>query len=369
MDRQAPPDSDELEISVIGPGRGECVIVHLGDNEWCIVDSCIARGSQNPVAIDYLRSLNNGALNGVRLIIATHWHDDHIRGISEVLRVCQGARFACSAAVNSTQFATMVKLGERGLTQSSGTQEFSEIFRILLERKAKNIPASHVSPILALENRRLLTIHDTDRSFDVRIDALSPSDGLITLALTDLSRWLPKPGNDQVGIVDRPGNDTSVVLWLELGEWRILLGGDLEYKAHAGEGWLAALAAFSGNPPAGIYKVAHHGSSNADCNEIWQQLLYETPNAIVTPFSSGKKLPQKSDLKRLLARTPKVHLTYDGSYKPLKRERLVEKQIVNVPRSTLAGTPGHVRIRCKTGKEPQVEHFHGARRIVEADTQ
>src|SRR5438067_455186 len=36
-----PPDSSELELSVFGPGRGECLVVHLGAGEWMVVDSCL----------------------------------------------------------------------------------------------------------------------------------------------------------------------------------------------------------------------------------------------------------------------------------------------------------------------------------------
>ena len=75
-----PPRSEELEISIFGPGRGECVLLHLGQNEWCVVDSCIAKPAGGPVALHYLRNLQTNAIDGIKLIVATHWHDDHIGG-------------------------------------------------------------------------------------------------------------------------------------------------------------------------------------------------------------------------------------------------------------------------------------------------
>jgi Metallo-beta-lactamase superfamily len=363
MSRETPPLADELEVSVIGPGRGECIIVHLGDNEWCIVDSCVARGSDRPAAVEYLEGLAQGALEGVRLIVATHWHDDHIRGIASVLRACTNARFSCSAAMASSQFVTLVQLANQSLASSSGTEEFGEVFKLLGERKRADVPHSHVAPAFATENKCLLTLEGMGRSMKVRVEALSPSDGLIRLALQDLSRWLPKAGDDQRRIVDRPANDTTVVLWIEAGQRRILLGGDLEYKPHAGEGWLAVLAAFAGQPPAEIFKVAHHGSPNADCDEIWQQLLYGDPLSILTPFSSGQGRPQKSDLDRLKSRTKELYLTYDGSYKPPRRDPAVEKEIKKVPRRALSGQPGHVRIRWPQTGHPTVELFNGALKI------
>jgi glyoxylase-like metal-dependent hydrolase (beta-lactamase superfamily II) len=82
VSRVEPPAHDQFEVSIIGPGRGECVILHLGNNDWCVVDSCLDRNSSQPAAVEYLQSLGGDALGGVRLVIATHWHDDHIRGLA-----------------------------------------------------------------------------------------------------------------------------------------------------------------------------------------------------------------------------------------------------------------------------------------------
>jgi hypothetical protein len=49
---------------IIGPGPGECIVLHLGDNEWCIVDSCLPHGSSEPAAVEYLKSLGNNTLAG-----------------------------------------------------------------------------------------------------------------------------------------------------------------------------------------------------------------------------------------------------------------------------------------------------------------
>ncbi len=35
------PGQDIIEVSIFGPGKGEPILVHLGRNEWIIVDSCI----------------------------------------------------------------------------------------------------------------------------------------------------------------------------------------------------------------------------------------------------------------------------------------------------------------------------------------
>ena len=88
---KTPPSRDEIEISIFGPGIGEAIVIHVGDNEWLIVDSCIDRISRTPIATKYLRDLNVSLSSSVRLFVVTHWHDDHIRGASAILGECESA--------------------------------------------------------------------------------------------------------------------------------------------------------------------------------------------------------------------------------------------------------------------------------------
>ena len=52
MEMGVPPDSDEFEFTLIGPGYGESIILHLGGGVWVLVDSNVDKdgnpGSQHP---------------------------------------------------------------------------------------------------------------------------------------------------------------------------------------------------------------------------------------------------------------------------------------------------------------------------------
>ena len=309
MSRSVPPRSDELEVSVIGPGRGECVIVHLGDNEWCIVDSCIPRGQKQPVAVEYLAGFGNGALSRVRLIVATHWHDDHIRGLASMLRQIPGADFACSQALNTDQFVTLVESAGAAIQGGSGVDEFASIFQILLEKASAGRERNLVAPRFAIENRRLLQLLGQGRSYPAVVTALSPSDGTVKLALNDIATLIPNAGDTQQRITNQAPNRTSVALWVETGTRQVLLGADLEHSGRSREGWLAVLSAHKHFTSAKVFKVAHHGSINADCPDVWTKMLVDDPIAVITPFSSGKTLPQGSDLKRMGTRTTQLYCT------------------------------------------------------------
>jgi hypothetical protein len=56
-DLSSPPQYDEIEVSVFGSGYGESVLVHLGQHEWMVVDSCVDMPSGQPAPIQYLRGL------------------------------------------------------------------------------------------------------------------------------------------------------------------------------------------------------------------------------------------------------------------------------------------------------------------------
>lgn len=81
------PNENEIEVSVFGPGYGECIVIHLGKNEWLIVDSCLNPQTKNIATIEYFASIGV-SLDAVKAIVATHWHDDHIRGLSKLLNNC-----------------------------------------------------------------------------------------------------------------------------------------------------------------------------------------------------------------------------------------------------------------------------------------
>jgi beta-lactamase superfamily II metal-dependent hydrolase len=353
---------------VFGPGRGECVLVHLGNNEWCVIDSCIARGSGQPVAMEYLNSFQNRAVGGIRLIVATHWHDDHIHGLAAILREAPNARFACSGALDEDIFRELVALSEFAVPGRSGVAEFASIFELLIARQEQGAQHHLVSPMYALSNRKLLSLQGSGRPFPVGIISLSPSDGTVTAFYWEIAKLMPNAGDAQRRIVSQPPNHTSVAIWIEAGQRRALLGADLEHTGKPGEGWMAVVASNQQTVPAAIFKVPHHGSANGDYSQVWTQLLKPEPIAVVTPFTAGVRLPKKSDLDRLCSRTPHVYCTVEGAGKPPSRDPSVEREMRRFAknRRVLQGQPGHVRIRWSTNDlsaTPSIDLFNGARKV------
>jgi glyoxylase-like metal-dependent hydrolase (beta-lactamase superfamily II) len=80
------PSSTEVEVTVIGTGGGygESIVIKTGIDSWIIVDSCINPNTKSPLAIEYLQGINVD-LNKIILVICTHWHNDHIKGLASTL--------------------------------------------------------------------------------------------------------------------------------------------------------------------------------------------------------------------------------------------------------------------------------------------
>lgn len=183
-----PPGSDELEMTVFGPGVGECIVLHLGNDDWIIVDSCTLPKDAEPVALQYLNRIRVDASTSVRWVIATHWHDDHIQGLAKVLRECRAARFAMSAALSAQQFLQLVlevDAQNRLVKHNSSASELAGILEILESRATGTYVAGPSA--YAQDGSRLF---QGGYGGTAEVWALSPSAATVTNANANLAQRL-----------------------------------------------------------------------------------------------------------------------------------------------------------------------------------
>jgi len=339
------PRADEFEISIFGPGRGECIVAHLGGGDWVIVDSCIDRESGRPAAIRYLSDIAVDIAHSVKLFIVTHWHDDHMRGASKVLEEAEAALFVCSDALRSKEFLTLASCGS-GTTPSYGVKEFYAILETLKSR----LLVREAGPNWALHDKRIFQRHGLGTVPLAEVWSLSPSSAGVTLAKKEIAELLP-PELAPKTAIHQSANDVAVALLVQVGAMAAVLGSDLQADTGPNRGWQAVLA--SPNRPqvkARVLKVPHHGSKNADHPGVWQQMLEPSPFALLTPFSSGiSPLPTETDRQRLLGRTPNLFCTARAtSWAPPRRSQAVERTMkeVAIKRRGISGPMGQVTLRC-----------------------
>lgn len=346
------PSGTEVEVSLFGPGRGEALALHLGNGDWMLVDSCLD-DHKRPAGLAYLRDLGV-SFEQVKIIVATHWHDDHIGGLAEIVQECPEAEFVYSGALRTDEFHALVgAYAERSHMESSGVAEFAEITRIFKGRVGS-------SPRPALESRRLWFRDQPEPA--ASIEALSPCDAEVLRSQEALAELLPKENSRKRAVVASEPNHASVVLSVTCGEAQILLGADLEETGNPATGWSALLERARLTNRATVFKVPHHGSPDADQPRVWEELLCDRPWAIVAPFVWGRvKRPGDADQARLRERTDRAYLTAPPERRRKKRSLPVEKTLEEMQARPVYADPpmGQVRLRTEadTGDEWRVELF------------
>ena len=232
-DWAAAPKSDHVEVALFGPGKGESALIHVGDGMWVVVDSCVDEEG-NAAPLVYLDSLGV-APSSIEMVVASHWHDDHIAGLSQIVRHSETARFVCSQALKTDEFVELVAAADlRPMVRAtSGVHEFRRVLDSLKQ--------SNRLPTWATVDRLLISRAGPP---EVRLQALSPSDASITETFGNIAALLQMQANPNRLVVPRPGrNPAAVVLHLKVGNVVLLLCSDLEVDTDTTKGWTAVLDA------------------------------------------------------------------------------------------------------------------------------
>lgn len=342
------PAWNEIEVSLFGPGYGECVLVHLGESHWLVVDACIDRKSRQPPALDYLDQLGVDTAEAVKLIVASHWHDDHVRGLAQIVECCGQARFCLSEAMTSIEFLALVNAYQYPVTETgSGCGELSKVLHILQRRKPTPVPKS------VLADMCLWSTPLRDGTV-CKVHALSPSQDANLLAKRELGALLQE-GDERRRLFVRGPNHVAVVLWIEIGSLRILLGSDLEETANP-KGWSVILTdSTCTDSQASLFKIPHHGSQTGHCAAVWEKLLSPEPVALLTPFDNSK-LPRLTDVERICSLTNQAYITRLKQPKSLKRQKVVQDCIKTMTKqiSTVEYSMGHIRCRSKLSDQQSI---------------
>jgi hypothetical protein len=333
------PGGNEVEISVFGAGTGEAVAIHVGGGEWVLVDSCRDPDDGHPAALSYFDRIGVDP-SAIALIVASHWHDDHVDGLLECLQAAPSATFGCSVAYTGAEFATVTEAfpeDDRG----SGVQELRACFKFI-EAQPK-LGKVRPTPKRIVEHQNVWI-----RPPGVpRVESYAPTAQAISRAEQDIvARLLPDAKRRRrLGRI-KP-NQASVVCMARTAAGDILLGGDLEERGSGGSGWSAVIARVQ-DPyeRADVFKVPHHGSVGADHDGQWSILCVGAPGPIslVTTFAASG-LPRDTDVRRIASRSRLTAVCGLGGEAPrlsgLERRAVAENGI-KIKRSYGFG---HTRLR------------------------
>lgn len=322
------PNKSNGEIVLIGTGGGygESLVIHLGNNNWIVIDSCQDPTTKECLPLNYLKNIGVNVQNDIKLIICTHWHDDHIRGISKVLEECINAKFCIAKQNDLRKFLRFVKLDHKKVSveaSNSSTIEFNKCMEILESRnKVFSIASS---------DKVLLSV-DLVNNKKSEVISLSPSD--FTVVEYDKyisSKLFNEFGSAATKVPASPPNSKSVVILLKLGEHRAILGADLEVTSDDREGWVCILndsQVIEKNKKSTLIKIPHHGSQTGYHQRIWSELVGNEPIATLTPWNKNGKLPEVEMLYKYYTHTKNLYMTsLVFSEKAKKRDKRIEKMI------------------------------------------
>lgn len=324
------------------------------------MDSC-QDASGKPAALSYLEQIGVSP-DKVALVVVTHWHDDHVRGLSDIVETCTNAVFCLSHVFSKTEFLAFLTAFNQTLPNdkfSSGSMELVRSLTLLRERKA--------IPRKAEPDRRLFCTNIGDDA-EIEIWSLSPSDACIERFMTYIASNMPQKGVTKTRAPSIHTNETAVALLIKYGNHAVLLGADLE-ETH--KGWTAILESV-GRPQqkSSLFKIPHHGSQNGHHDGVWEKMLIPNPVAILTPYNRGSKLPTQADIARIAERSDRAFTTRNlrKARKP-SRPALVEKmikatatEIVPIDKSI-----GHIRATLNPDTDDwNIELLNGAAPLLDA---
>jgi beta-lactamase superfamily II metal-dependent hydrolase len=349
------PSPSEIEVTFLGPGFGESTLMHVGQGKWIVVDSCVDVSTQLPLPLDYLKKIEVSPTS-VFMVVATHWHDDHIRGIARIVEASTGATFACSAAVQRREFYTLVASAPRIMSAtSSGVEELARVLELFAARQKENA-AMQQTPVWAKENSLLW--EEYTGSTAVRVQALSPSDLSMTRAWQSFARLVPEIRAPKRTLPAPTPNESSIALWITVNSIGVLIGGDVEEERSPATGWKRIVDNPFRKGTGSVFKVPHHGSSNGFNADVWKTILTSDPIAAIIPFRNGNvTLPNDDGIRMYCSATDNLFLTAPaGLRRTRNRSGSVDKLIkTQVGRLTeVLGARGMVRVRIDPEKDPAV---------------
>jgi hypothetical protein len=277
----------------------------------------------------------------VKLVIVTHWHDDHVRGVGRIVEACPSAVVACSAALRREDIFAFVIEQEAAASGAlgSGLDELRTILYVSRSRGSRIIWAK--------EN---LPLHPLPPGDTPAVVALSPSEDAVERsieALVEAATGLKSTVPRRYKALEGP-NGASVAVIVRRGDLALLLGADLENTDNTEAGWDAVLTYAKPSIRASVIKVPHHGSPGAHHDGVWDELAEAEPVAVITPWAKGAKfLPTEDDLARLRGLTKRLYLTATPALARARKDTEVRKLIQKVHGDRIEELRGwgHVRAR------------------------
>lgn len=352
-----PSSPKEAEVTLIGgtAGYGESVVVRYGENEWAIVDSCIDSITQTCLPVAYLKDLGVDIETQVKYVICTHWHDDHIRGLHNVLEACSSEVTFC-VAIASEKLSFLYEIHRSNLYEPDRGVRKELILAmdvvkdkgIKVKRLLQDLPVfktatcscvalspsqkeldgfynelayatSELGQVLTQKEKlKTIPVAEIETAEDISEEVFESLEGKVDVDSAIISE------NDiqELNILkesakrSKPNiNDRSVALLFTICGHHAVLGADLEVTSDSESGWQSVNDCISmEGVTAGIFKIPHHGSSTGYYELFLRNHIKPSATGKVSTWLKGKKvLPEKDILNKYRNYLSGLYITTDPS--------------------------------------------------------
>jgi beta-lactamase superfamily II metal-dependent hydrolase len=349
------PKDSELEITLFGPGYGEALCIHIGNGYWVLIDSCRDKDGKS-ASLQYLTSIGIDK-DKVLFIIISHWHDDHIKGVTNLVRHFEKATVIFSPLISEKYFLALTEqLKNIGTKNGGGLREIRNCLDIALnENRIKTYS----------ENQCIFNSATSgiDVGQNLKIHSVSPSNAGVTEESIGFTKSFEIGSKDYVP--SKKENHASIAIHICTPEFSVLLGSDLETYHSDKFGWGAVLK--NNNvieSKCDLFKIPHHGSEGAYHPDVWKTLISDEPISILTPFKNGNvDLPKAAGVDQLKKDSHSVYITAsNSSTKPHSIKNRAAAKILNRKTkiktdATTGYSTGQITVRKNQGSPPVVKRL------------
>jgi len=313
-------DPRQLSIHVLGAAKGESIIVQLPNGRWGVVD-CYARSLNHPETNPTLKFLHESGVEKLEFLCLTHPHDDHYRGMSQILREFPVEYFWHFGAQSAAHFKKLVNYLRKEAIRTGdqdAIDDVDEYIRIWLDVRGKR--QAGTTRFKASRPGVPLYPVPADPHANLQIVGLAPSDDQADDYHQAFESCVDDQGRFRERLPHSHHNRISVGLQIRFGMTRIILGGDVEKP-----GWIDVLKDLrDADLSAHLVKVSHHGSENGYCDGLWPRFSAQgKPDALVTAYAS-QNLPRGGALEFIGRYTQSILLTCGTAWKPSEWPKGIE---------------------------------------------
>jgi hypothetical protein len=350
-----PPGRDQLEVSVFGPGKGECIVLKPADaDEWIVIDShrVLDGGTPRPVAEWYFDKIGVSPANVYGLLL-THWHEDHTAGAGDLLR-----RYWRPGFTVGLPWIIMREDVEAMLVARSGGQETarttSDVFDVISFLDSKK---SHGMPAVLLS--ALVHLPPSQAGWSLKVLSPVASQGLAaSIAMNKAIKGDEKTRFDE--------NRCAAAMLFDSGVARAVLMSDVP---RGQTGW-GAILRLGIDLSCDIVKAGHHGSKTALLENAWEVFGKGSGRlrVAVTPYPcSHGSLPRERELRQIARFAQTIHVTAAaehllGKFGDADPRDTPFESVAPAGPAEVAGV-GQIRYRCRASESIETRVFKPARRL------